>query len=177
MFHTISSAESELQWYTDPGNDQEPPHLTHRADKRLTRYLYGRQTRDGEIIFGGDRQLVGYNKVPDAAGIAINHGHAAEVLPLLRELPIKSSWAGLMPFSLDGVPFIGKIPQRSNVYIVSGLASSGFGRGPMAGKLLADYIHTGHPHPVLAEADPARCVMVDSGSTQWQSRGRADRDM
>jgi glycine/D-amino acid oxidase-like deaminating enzyme len=111
-------------------------------------------------MFGGDRQLVGYNKVPDPAGIAVNRGHAAEVLPLLRELPIKRSWAGLMPFSLDGAPLIGKIRQRRNLYIVSGLASSGFGRGPMAGKLLADYLHTGHPHPVIAEADPARCVTL-----------------
>ncbi|MBI3326706.1 MAG: FAD-binding oxidoreductase [Nitrospinae bacterium] len=161
VFHTISSAESALRWHTDPGNDREtPPQLTHRSEERLTRHLYGRQTRDGEIIFGGDRQLIGYNKVPDTAGIAINHGHAAEVLPLLRELPIKRSWAGLMPFSLDGAPLIGKIPQRSNLYIVSGLASSGFGRGPMAGKLLADYLHTGHRPPVLAEADPARCVTL-----------------
>jgi len=159
LFHTISSAESELRWHTAPGNDLEtPPHLTHRGDERLTRHLYGRQTRDGEVIFGGDRQLVGYTKEPDDAGIAINHAHAAEVLPLLRELPIKRSWAGLMPFSLDGLSLIGKIPQRRNLYIVSGLASSGFGRGPMAGKLLADYIHTGHRPHVLAEADPARCV-------------------
>jgi hypothetical protein len=28
----------------------------------------------------------------------------------------------------------------------------------MAGKLVADLIHTGAPHPALAEADPARCV-------------------
>jgi sarcosine oxidase, subunit beta len=161
VFHTISSAESALQWHAHPGNDRHtPPYLTHRGDERLTRHLYGRQTRDGEIIFGGDRQLVGYNKVPDSAGIAVNRDHAAEVLPLLRELPIKRSWAGLMPFSLDGAPLIGKIRQRSNLYIISGLASSGFGRGPMAGKLLADYLHIGHPHPVLAEADPARCVTL-----------------
>jgi hypothetical protein len=29
----------------------------------------------------------------------------------------------------------------------------------MAGKLLTDYIHTGHRPAVLEEADPARCVM------------------
>ena len=44
------------------------------------------------------------------------------------------------------------------LYIVSGLSSSGFGRGPMAGKLAADYIHTGNMPDVLAESDPARCV-------------------
>ena len=159
VFHTISSAESAMDWHHAPGNDQEtPPYLTHRGSVRRTRHLYGRQTRDGDIIFGGDRQLVAYNTVPDPAGIAVNHDHAAEVLPLLHTLAIARTWAGLMPFSLDGAPLIGQIPQRPHLYIVSGLASSGFGRGPMAGKLLADAIHTGQPHPVLAEADPARCV-------------------
>ena len=161
VFQNISSAESELRWHRDPGNDDNtPPELTHRGDLRLTRHLYGRQTRSGEIIFGGDRQLVGYNKEPDAAGIEVNRGQAAEVLPLLQELPISRTWAGLMPFSLDGEPIIGRIPQRDGLYIVSGLASSGFGRGPMAGKLRADYIHTGHMPHVLAEADPARCVTL-----------------
>ena len=159
VFHTISAAESSLQWHTAPGNDHEtPPHLTHRGQQRVTRHLYGRQTRAGEIIFGGDRQSVGYHKIPDPAGIEANHGHAAEVLPFLRDLPLTRTWAGLMPFSLDGAPIIGKISQRPGLYIVSGLASSGFGRGPMAGKLVADYIHTGHRPHVLAEADPARCV-------------------
>ena len=159
VFHNISSAESGFQWHQGPGDDDTtPPELTHRGDVRLTRHLYGRQTRSGEIIFGGDRQLVRYNKVPDAAGIEVNRGQAAEVIPLLRELPITRTWAGLMPFSLDGEPIIGRIHQMDNLYIVSGLASSGFGRGPMAGKLLADYIHTGHMPHVLAEADPTRCI-------------------
>ena len=104
--------------------------------------------------------MAGYNTVPDPAGIEVNHDHAAQVLPLLHTLSIARTWAGLMPFSLDGAPLIGHLPQRRHLYIVSGLASSGFGRGPMAGKLLADYIHTDHRHPVLAEADPARYVTV-----------------
>lgn len=161
VFHTISSAESALDWHHEPGNDQAtPPYLTHCGSARRTRHLYGRQTRAGEIIFGGDRQVVGYTTVPDPQGIAVNHEHAAEVLPLLHTLCIARTWAGLMPFSRDGAPLIGQVPQRRNLYMVSGLASSGFGRGPMAGKLLVDYIHTGHRHPVLAEADPARCVTV-----------------
>jgi sarcosine oxidase subunit beta len=159
VFQTISSTESALQWHTAPGNDRDtPPELTHRGAQRLTRHLYGRQNRKGEIIFGGDRQLVGYHTTPDPAGIEVNHTHATEVLPFLRGLTITRTWAGLMPFSLDGAPLIGQIPQREHLFLVSGLASSGFGRGPMAGKLLADYIHTGHRPNVLEEADPARCV-------------------
>jgi glycine/D-amino acid oxidase-like deaminating enzyme len=156
VFQTMSSAESALAWYRDPGS--EPPFLTSRKGARLTRHLYGRQRRDGEIIFGGDRDLAGWSTTPDPAGIEVNRGHAIEVLPFLAGLPIVTSWAGLMPFPLDGKPLIGRIPQRPDLWIVGGLASSGFGRGPMAGKLLADYLHTGRPAAVLAEADPARCV-------------------
>ena len=161
VFHSLSSAESPLHWKSAPGNDPKtPPELTHRSDRRVTRHLYGRQTKDGEIIFGGDRQLVGYDKSVDADGTEVSLGQATEVLPFLAEHSISRAWAGLMPFSLDGRPIIGKIPQFDSLYIVSGLASSGFGRGPMAGKLIADYVHTGHRPLVLAESDPARCVTV-----------------
>ena len=159
VFHLISSAESSLAWRTDDGSDEStPPNLTHKGDVRRTRHLYGRQRRNGEIIFGGDRQDLGYDKTPDPDGIDVNRGQAAEVVPLVSGLPISRTWAGLMPFSVDGSPIIGRIPLRDDLYIVSGLASSGFGRGPMAGKLAADLIHTGNMPAVLAEADPARCV-------------------
>lgn len=159
FFHRISSSESSYAWSRNDGSDAStPPNLTHKNGRRMTRHLYGRQRRNGEIIFGGDREDVGYNTTPDPAGIEVNHGHAAEVVPVVSDLRIARTWAGLMPFSIDGSPIIGKIPLRDNLYIVSGLASSGFGRGPMAGKLAADYIHSGNMPRVLAEADPARCV-------------------
>ncbi|HBY00409.1 MAG TPA: hypothetical protein DEG93_08640 [Gammaproteobacteria bacterium] len=159
VLHTIGSTISSYAWTKSNGSDDvTPPNLTHKNGRRLTRHLYGRQRKNGEIIFGGDRESLGYNTTPDPTGIEVNHGHAAEVIPLVASLPIARTWAGLMPFSLDGSPIIGKIPIRDNLFIVSGLASSGFGRGPMAGKLAADYIHSGNMTHVLAEADPARCV-------------------
>jgi len=168
VFHTITSAESAYDWSLDPhGDGDAPPELTHRGETRITRHLYGRQTRSGQIIFGGDRQQVGYDNNADATGIEVNRSHAAEVLPFLNDVPVQRTWSGLMPFSMDGKPIIGKIPQVDNLYIVSGLASSGFGRGPMAGKLVADYIHSGHRPQVLVECDPARCV-VASGCSDSQ---------
>ncbi len=159
VFHSLSSAESPMHWAQRPGNDaRTPPELTHLGSHRLTRHLYGRQNRNGELVFGGDRQMTGYDQTVDAVGVEVNFRHVAEILPEVECLPINRTWAGLMPFSLDGKPIIGSIPLLDNLYIVSGLASSGFGRGPMAGKLIADFVHTGHRPPVLAESDPARCV-------------------
>ena len=163
FYQRISSAESSFVWSKNNGADAKtPPNLTHKKGRRVTRHLYGRQRMNGEIIFGGDREDVGFNLTPDPEGIDVNKGHAADVVPLVADLPVARTWGGLMPFSLDGSPIIGRIPMRDNLYIVSGLASSGFGRGPMAGKLAADFIHTGHMPQVLAESDPARCV-TESG--------------
>ena len=164
LFHALSSTESYHYWSEHPGDSDEPPNLTHKDGVRFTRHLYGSQTRSGAIAFGGDRQVVGTNDspVPDTEGIEVNRGHASEVVPVLSAVPIERTWAGLMPFSMDGTPIIGRIPQSQGLYIVSGLASSGFGRGPMAGKLLADYIRTGERPSALSEADPARCV-VEAG--------------
>ena len=159
LFHNLSAMESALHWHREPGGGpSEPPRLTHRGRTRLTRHLYGRQRRDGAIVFGGDRQLVGDVTVPDPAGIEINRLHAAEIVPLLRSLPIRRTWAGLMPFSPDGRPTIGPIPHRPNLYLIGGMGSSGFAEGPMAGQLLADWIHTSVAPPGLAEAAPGRCV-------------------
>ena len=161
VFYSLSAAESPLHWAANSGSAAEtPPELTHVSSLRVTRHLYGRQTRDGELVFGGDRQMVGYDKTVDPAGIEVNFGHVRELLPMLGQLSIARTWAGLMPFSPDGRPVIGRIPQVDNLYIVSGLASSGFGRGPMAGKLIADYVYTGHRPQVLAESDPGRCVSL-----------------
>ena len=159
VFHGMSAVESYAHWSKNPGGDADnPPELTHIAGRRGTRHLYGRQTRDGEIIFGGDRQAVGYDRTVDTGGVEVNFSHAVEILPFLGQLAISRTWSGLMPFSLDGRPIIGRIPQLDNLYVVSGLASSGFGRGPMAGKIIADYVHTGHRPQPLIESDPARCV-------------------
>ena len=159
LLHTIGSTISSHAWAMNNGADEiTPPNLTHKNGNRTTRHLYGRQRKNGEIIFGGDRESLGYNTKPDISGIEVNRGHASEVIPLVAKLPIARSWAGLMPFSIDGSPLIGKIPIRDNLFIVSGLASSGFGRGPMAGKLVADYIHSTNMTDVLSEADPSRCV-------------------
>ena len=163
LLHTIGSTVSSHAWSKNNGSDDvTPPNLTHKNGSRTTRHLYGRQRKNGEIIFGGDRESLGYTTKPDLAGIEVNRRHAAEVIPLIASLPIARSWAGLMPFSIDGAPLIGKIPIRDNLFIVSGLASSGFGRGPMAGKLAADYIHSNNMAPALAEADPSRCIIEAS---------------
>lgn len=142
--HAIAAAESPLAWSSDdPGPDRsddvEPPELTHRDGHRRTRHLYGRQRPNGELVFGGDRVWT-TDRTVDATGIAVNHAHVAELLPAVGDLPPVRTWAGLMPFSSDGRPLVGPVPGVDGLFLAGGLASSGFGRGPMTGQLVADLV-------------------------------------
>jgi sarcosine oxidase, subunit beta len=162
IYHSIGALESHLYWHTHPYSDEQTPlELTHRQGQRLTRHLYGRQTRDGEIIIGGDRQLDA-PKTPDRDGIETNRAHALELFPGLQDLPIARTWAGWMPFTRDLHPLIGKIPHLENLYLLTGLSSSGFEKGLMPGKLLAESIDHGAAVPILSAADPARQVSIQS---------------
>jgi len=160
IFHSIGALESHLYWHTHPYSDEQTPlELTHHQGQRLTRHLYGRQTRDGEIIIGGDRQLDA-PKTPDQEGIETNRAHALELFPQLLDLPITRTWAGWMPFTRDLHPLIGQIPHLDNLYLLTGLSSSGFEQGLMSGKLLAELINRGAAVPILSQADPARQVSM-----------------
>jgi len=162
IFHSIGALESHLHWHTHPHSDGLTPlELTHHQGQRLTRHLYGRQTRDGEIIIGGDRQLDA-PKTPDRDGIETNRAYALELFPFLQDLPITRAWAGWMPFTRDLHPLIGKIPHLDNLYLLTGLSSSGFEKGLMAGKLLAESINYGVAALILSEADPALQVSMRS---------------
>ena len=85
VFHGMSGAESYAHWSADPGaGPDSPPELTHTGDRRVTRHLYGRQTRDGEVIFGGDRQLAGYDRTVASTGVEANFAHACRDSPVLE---------------------------------------------------------------------------------------------
>lgn len=164
LFATVTSAESAAFWAAArPTTNGQPARLTHQGEVRLTRHLYGRQRRSGEVIFGGDRQLValGNNgRAVDPAGSAVNRGHAAQVFPFLATTPTTRTWSGLMPFTSDGAPLLGPVPEVPGLHLVTGLGSSGFMRGPMAGSLVAESILDGGPSTVLAAALPAGRVLL-----------------
>ena len=160
--HAIAAAESSRAWSAEQTDGHTPPHLTHVVDRRVTRHLYGRQRPNGEIIFGGDRVLTADRKVDDS-GIAVNHGHVGELLPMVRCLSIERTWAGAMPFSRDGRPLIGAVPWLQGLFVAGGLASGGFGRGPMTGQLVSDLVmgmETGFDLTMVLPDD--RVMAVDS---------------
>jgi len=136
----LGAMESTLYW---SHNRTVPvPELTHEAGTIRTRHLYGRQLESGELIFGGARD-VNPSIEPSLTDRDLSFGHVAEILPFVAGLDIVRTWVSWMPFTPDLRPLIGAIPGRPGLYVLTALYSGGFERSPLAGKLLAQFIHTG----------------------------------
>ncbi|MGK9263902.1 FAD-binding oxidoreductase [Sinorhizobium meliloti] len=65
---------------------------------------------------------------------------ARNLLPGLAKAKIASRWAGYIDSTPDGVPAIGEVPSIPGFILAAGFSGHGFGIGPGAGHLIADFI-------------------------------------
>ena len=64
------------------------------------------------------------------------------------------AWCGFRPGSKDGLPYIGKVDERT--YIATGHYRNGILLAPITGKLLGELIVTGKTPELLEPCDPLR---------------------
>jgi len=69
---------------------------------------------------------------------------AAERLPILNEIGIRTVINGAIPISPDGEPILGLAPERDNFYVACGF-TSGIAASGGAGKAMAEWIVEGAP--------------------------------
>jgi 4-methylaminobutanoate oxidase (formaldehyde-forming) len=69
---------------------------------------------------------------------------AAERLPILNEIGIRTVINGPIPISPDGEPIMGLAPERDNFYVACGF-TSGIAASGGAGKAMAEWIVEGEP--------------------------------
>jgi glycine/D-amino acid oxidase-like deaminating enzyme len=61
-------------------------------------------------------------------------------LPVLKDVAITQSWAGMIDATPDAVPVMDAAPGLDGLYIASGFSGHGFGIGPACGKIMAHLI-------------------------------------
>ncbi|KKO05519.1 glycine oxidase ThiO [Pseudohongiella sp.] len=116
--------------------------LLYKADRPLLsgivlsqgRYLIPR--RDHHILVGSTLEHSEFDKSVTAQACDSLRASAEQMLPVLSSLPVLQQWAGLRPGSPDGIPFIGKIPGFSNVYVNAGHYRNGLVLAPASADLL-----------------------------------------
>jgi sarcosine oxidase subunit beta len=80
---------------------------------------------------------------------------ASELVPVLAERRIAEKICGLEGQSFDGVPLIGPLAERSDVYLAAGFSGHGFQLAPAVGRAVADEL-LGKEVPELAGLRPSR---------------------
>lgn len=143
-----------------------PPGLITGALSTNYGYEYWRQMPNGQVLLGGKRwteadQAVGTldyrpQEPTQAQLVAFLHEH----YPALADVPITHTWGGLMAFSKDHLPFIGRLPGTESAYVAAAYTGHGMAFGYLAGKCLAELIVDGEASLDIARFDPARMALA-----------------
>ncbi len=102
------------------------------------------QTADGSYLLGIAMDYPGFDWKPDLAGVALVAEGMLAALPELRDARFARSWAGVLPFTSDALPLIGRLPGYDDLVVAAGHVF-GNGAGPTTGRIVADLICGGEP--------------------------------
>ena len=141
---------------TEPVNEQLFPHPCS-ADEG---YQYWRQLPDRRLVVGGwrnrsfDTELQTYDETPNEAV----QQHLDAFVHQTLELPhvkITNRWAGIMGFTSDSLPLIGRLPGVPNCFIAGGYTGHGNAFAIHAAKLVSELVQ-GKMNSDEELFDPAR---------------------
>ena len=99
-------------------------------------YLIPRQ--DGHLLCGSTLEDTGFDKHTTSEALQLLSQSAQHILPLLANYQPIKHWAGLRPASPNGIPFIGRLPEWSNVWLNAGQFRNGLVLAPPSAQLLVD---------------------------------------
>jgi glycine oxidase len=109
-----------------------------------------------QLFAGATIEDVGFRKTTTAKALAGLQRMAEALVPSLAGAPVASAWAGLRPGSADGLPVIGRMPGKDNVYVASGHFRNGVLLAPITGRLVAEMVLIGRVDPRLLPFSPNR---------------------
>jgi gamma-glutamylputrescine oxidase len=123
-------------------------------------YQYWRQLPDGRLVVGGwrnrsfDTELQTYDETPNEGVQQHLDAFVHETLNL-PQVTIANRWAGIMGFTADSLPLIGRLPGVPNCFIAGGYTGHGNAFAIHAAKIVSELVQ-GKMNPDMDLFDPAR---------------------
>jgi sarcosine oxidase subunit beta len=127
-----------------------PPDFPFVIDFAQSLYFH----REGEGILTGmsnPDQTPGFDQAIDEDWELIALERAAARMPMLEHAGRVSGWAGLYEVTPDAHPIFGPTPVQG-LWVVGGFSGHGFMHGPIAGKLMAEFVLDGNARSVDVSA-------------------------
>ncbi|MBW2208416.1 MAG: FAD-binding oxidoreductase, partial [Deltaproteobacteria bacterium] len=114
------------------------------------------QTANGNILIGSTREFVGFDKRTTWQGIQTMARNIIRVIPALKDLFVIRAFAGLRPYTPDGLPILGPLPHVKGFIMAAGHEGDGIFLAPITGFILAEYIANGQAPYSLETFRPDR---------------------
>ena len=146
-----------------------PPILPHSFGTNFDKE-YGRQTAGGQILCGGYRRLdenQGLGRYDERVTAPVLSGIArclTSLFPALRGVKVVRAWAGVMGFTADGLPLIGRSGAAPGLTLAAGFNGGGFSWAAITGKIVADLLTGKAPGFDLTPFAPDRFT---ASGTAW----------
>ena len=108
---------------------------------------------DGHILAGSTVEDDTFDKSTTLAAKDQISNFALKLLPALRSFPILKHWSGIRPGTPNGVPYIDRHPEISNLSINAGHFRNGLAMAPASAQLMVDLILD---RPTSVDPEPYR---------------------
>lgn len=97
------------------------------------------QTLPGNLLIGGTREFAGFQRDVTPEGTAALAQCAARIVPSLARAHVIRSFAGLRPYTPDGLPLVGPLSQAPRIAVACGHEGDGITMAAVTGKMIADW--------------------------------------
>lgn len=139
------------------------------------------QTDSGNLLLGSTREFVGFDRRTTVEGLRGIARRTMAVLPGLSRLNVIRSFAGLRPYTPDGLPILGPVEGVEGFIMAAGHEGDGIALSPITGEMIAQYIVDGRTNipidPFRLERfgsshDPAEPEPGRTGFNHESTKGR-----
>lgn len=117
------------------------------------------QTVSGNLLLGSTREFVGYDRRTTMSGLKSIAGRTSRIIPRLAGLNLVRSFAGLRPYTPDGLPVLGRVEGLDGLIMAAGHEGDGIALSPITGHLIAQLIVSGQTDLPLDEFNYGRFAM------------------
>jgi len=101
------------------------------------------QTAEGGLLIGGTREWEAFDRESTYETIARICARAVRFFPTLKDVSVIRAFAGLRPYTPDGLCLIGPTKALPGLFLATGHEGDGIALSPVTGKLAAEYIADG----------------------------------
>jgi glycine/D-amino acid oxidase-like deaminating enzyme len=117
-------------------------------------------TRAGTVLIGASRERVGFRRAMPLPVVRRLAGQAVRLFPVLADVALLRTYAGLRPYCPDHLPVLGPDPRAPGLLHACGHEGAGVGLATGTGHLLAQVLAGEQPQLDLAPFRPERFMAV-----------------